>query len=322
MFIDINNDAIRFTGRWDMGSEVATTTAPGGMIEVAFEGTFAVLHFDIERNEHPYPHIWVSVDDGARVELAIDHVIRVEACEPGNHTVKIIYKSAVEIHHRWYQPLIGKITFKGADVEKAGVLPEDNRKIIEYIGDSITEGLLVDIFYRFEKDEYLNRVFQDDSTATYAYLTAMKLGFKPVIMGYGGVGLTKSGNGSVPNANESYLYNFNGSPVAAQNANVVVINHGTNDRSATTEKYLEEYTKLLKTARIKNPDAKIVVLTPFCGAFDSELREFVPKFNEENNENIYLISSLGWIPAEPLHPLRDGHRIVSEHLCEELKKIL
>lgn len=322
MFIDINNDAIRFTGRWDVGTETATTTAPGGMIEVAFEGTFAVLHFDIARNEHPYPHIWVSVDDGARAETAIDHVIRVEACEPGNHTVKIIYKSAVEIQHRWYQPLIGKITFKGADVEKAGVLAEDNRKVIEFIGDSITEGVMVDFSYRFEKDAYLNRVYQDDSTATYAYLTAMKLGYKPVIMGYGGVGLTKSGSGSVPNANESYLYNFFGSPAKAQNPYAVVINHGTNDQNATVEEYLSGYTKMLKTVRRINPDAKIIVLTPFCGAYDAELREFVPKFNAENNENVYLISSRGWIPAEPLHPLRDGHKIVSEHLCEELEKIL
>ena len=46
------------------------------------------------------------------------------------------------------------------------------------------------------------------------------------------------------------------------------------------------------------------------------------QYNKENNDSIYFVDSSGWIPLEPLHPLRDGHITVAKHLTEELKKIL
>lgn len=184
MKIGVNDAAVRFTGRWEIGKVGAITTAPGSMFEIAFTGKAAVLHFDMTMNMHPYPHIWISVDDGAKIEAPLSHVLRVEATGEGNHVVRVIYKSAVEIQHRWYQPLIGKVCFCGFEADGEGELPQDNRKIIEFIGDSITEGVLIDAMYEFEQFQQNNRPNQDDSTATYAYLTAMELGMKPVVMGY------------------------------------------------------------------------------------------------------------------------------------------
>ena len=93
------------------------------------------------------------------------------------------------MQHRWYQPLIGKISFCGFEAEKEGTLPMDFRKTIEFIGDSITEGVLVGEDYRVDSFEQLNRVYQDDAMATYAYKTALALNLKPVIMGYGATGI-------------------------------------------------------------------------------------------------------------------------------------
>ncbi len=321
MFIGVQDASVRFTGRWEIGEKAATTTAPGGMIEAAFTGTAAVLHFDTAANAHPYPHIWISVDGGAKIESVIDHVLRVEAPEDGNHVVQVIYKSAVEEQHRWYTPLVGKIRFKGYEAEGNGVLPEDDRKIIEFIGDSITEGVLVDD-YNFEQYNQNNRPNQDDATGTYAYLTAMALGMKPVIMGYGAVGVTRSGQGSVPKAAESYPWNFQGSPAMPQNPDVIVINHGANDRRQPVELYISEYKNLLKVVRKVNPAAKMVVLSAFCGVYPVELKALVEQFNLENKDSVYFIDSAGWIPEEPLHPLRDGHSILAKHLTEELKKIV
>lgn len=322
MRIDVQNTAVRFTGRWDIGEKAATTTAPGGMIEIAYKGTAAVLYFDMEMNMHPYPHVWISVDDGAKIEAPLSHVLRVEAPEDGNHVVRVIYKSAVEVQHRWYQPLIGKLRFTGVEAEAAGELPADDRKVIEFIGDSITEGVLIDAMYTFEQFNQNNRPNQDDSTATYAYLTAMALGMKPVIMGYGAVGVTRPGCGSVPKAAEAYPFNFNGSPAKAQNPDVIVINHGANDRRMPVELYISEYKNLLKIVRDTNPNAKIVVLSAFCGVYPKELGALVEQFNRENGDAVYFVDSTGWIPEEPLHPLRDGHEIVAKHLTAALREIL
>ncbi|MBR5206863.1 MAG: hypothetical protein IKV65_00015, partial [Erysipelotrichaceae bacterium] len=41
-------------------------------------------------------------------------------------------------------------------------------------------------------------------------------------------------------------------------------------------------------------------------------------FEKKYGKEIHLILTEGWIPAEPLHPHRDGHQIVAEHLIREL----
>lgn len=321
MFFGVRDESVRFTGRWNVNETVATTTAPGSMFEIAYLGKDIVLHFDLATNVHPYPHLWIIVDDLVKVETAIDHVIRIENPTVGKHVVRVIFKGAVEIQHRWYAPLIGKVTFTGYDADMRADLPEDNRKIIEFIGDSITEGVLIDPFYKYEAKEQFNRPYQDDSTATYAYLTAMALNMKPIIVGYGAVGTTKSGQGSVPKASESYPYNYAGSLASPSGADIIVINHGANDRRATAENYIAGYRDLLDEVVKLNETAQIVVLSSFSKIHVSQLKSFVIDYNHEHQMKIKFIDSSDWIPVEPLHPLREGHRIISEHLVEELKKL-
>jgi len=330
MFFYANDESVRYTGRWDQfeydfpdGKKTwATSTNPGSMIEIAFRGKAAVLHFDITMNAYPFPHLWISLDNGTKIEVPVEKVIRVEAENEGEHKITMVYKSAVEMQHRWYAPLVGKIRFEGYEAENRGKLPEDNRKVIEFIGDSITEGVLIDEFYSFHQEGQLNRPYQDDSTATYAYFTAQKLNLKPYIIGYGAVGVTKSGCGSVPKAGKSYPYNFDGSKANPSGAEIIVINHGANDRYASSEDFRKGYFELLDAVRELNPESKIVLLTPFCCSHAEDFEPIAKCYNEKNNDNISVIDSSGWIPKDPLHPLRDGHITVSEHLAAELKKYL
>lgn len=55
----------------------------------------------------------------------------------------------------------------------------------------------IDLGYRMRGDNS-NMVYWDDSTAGYAWLTAKELNFSPIIMGYGCLGVTKSGAGGIP----------------------------------------------------------------------------------------------------------------------------
>ncbi len=52
------------------------------------------------------------------------------------------------------------------------------------------------------------------------------------------------------------------------------------------------------------------------------LEKLITDYNEKNGTDIAFIDSTGWIPLEPLHPLRDGHKTVAKHLIERLKNIL
>lgn len=322
MRINHTSPAVRLTGRWDKRNDkVATATTPGAVIELAFRGNMAVLAFDVETNEQPYPHLWISVDGGGKIEAPLDSFLRVMAPENGQaeHVVQIIYKGGVERHHRWYPPLTGKISFLGADVEEAGVLPPEHRKTIEFVGDSITEGVLTDDYSAYLDGQH-NRVYTDDVCATYAWKTAEALNLRPIMMGYGAVGITKSGQGAVPKAEEAYPYCYYDCPITHAPADYIVINHGANDQNASVESYISGYERLLDVIRKRNPTSKCIVLGAFCGVFAEELRTMVENYNQKNDAAVFYIDTVGWIPKEPLHPLRAGHQVIADHLVPILKE--
>lgn len=327
MFIKYDNNAIRLTGRWNKNGDTATATACGSKIEFSFYGSMAVMHFDMTFSEQPYPHVWIQADGGSKIEATLEKYMRICADGDRMHTVTVIYKSAVEMQHRWYEPLIGKIAFKGIEVERPGELKPNNKKYIEFIGDSITEGVLVDEEYRVNSDnDQMNRPFQDDVTATYAYLTAQALNLEPLIMGYGGVGLTRGGCGSVPRVGMAYKYCYNGYPTDMPEPDYIVINHGANDIRASKEEYLSRYSEFLDIVYEKHPLSTVFVLGAFCGWCHEELENFVDTYNAEKGKNVVYINTNGWIPKEPVHPSRDGHKCVAEKLtgflAEHMKESL
>lgn len=322
MFITFDNSAVRLTGRFTRLENAAVATATGSTIEIAFTGKSIVLHFDIATNEHPFPHLWIQVDNCVKVETVIDRYIRVEAVDDGQHAIKIIFKGAKEVQPRWQHPLVGKISFMGADVDDVGILAPDNRKTIELVGGSITEGVLIDALHRIHKEDQDNRPLQDDVTATYGYLTAEGLGLRSLHMGYGAVGVTCGGCGGVPKAADAYPYCFEGAPVSYSHPDYILINHGANDRAAGAELYIKEYRGLLDIVIAMHPQSKIIALSAFCGAFSTELAELVRNYNYEKKADIIFINSTGWVPVEPLHPLREGHRIIADRLIRAMKENL
>ncbi|MBE6599518.1 MAG: hypothetical protein E7638_08765 [Ruminococcaceae bacterium] len=327
MFIPFSSESIRYTGRFAEDctnindTPTMTATAPGSYFELAFRGDMCVLRFNIDFNTTPLPHLWIEVDGGAKVEVPLDRFIRLQAGE-GEHTVKVTFKGVREIHHRWYHPLSGKVSFEGYDADAPGSLPEDNRKTIELVGDSITEGVLIDEDYRYFEEDQKNRQYQDDATATYAYLTAEALNLRPLNMGYGAVGVTRSGCGAVPKAAEAYPFCFDGAPVTYDHPDYILINHGANDRRGSEENYIREYKGLLDVVRSAHPTSKIICLSAFLGVFPTALKELINTYNREHNDNILFIDATLWVPPQPLHPARDGHRIIADKLTAILKKEL
>jgi len=339
MRINWYDESVRLTGRWSRQEKAAgdmsryvqtpsahtTATAPGSYFEAAFKGKTAVLRFDLGYMLQPFPHMWVSVDNGPKIEVPVDRHLRIEAADEGNHVVKVIYKGGMEMLPRWYAPLAGAISFIGLDADAPGVLPKDERKIIEFLGDSITEGVLTDADYTEEPEnrvDQLNRCYQDDNCATYAALTAEALNLRPIFQAYGATGMTRAGCGGVPRCGLTYPYVFDGARYLGEKPDIIVINHGANDRAASVEDYLMRYEEFLDLVRSTNPEAVIVCLSAFCGAFDAELTAFIPEYNKKKAANVRFVSSKGWVPLEPLHPLREGHKIIAEKLTAALKEIL
>ncbi|MBQ2734323.1 MAG: hypothetical protein IJF33_00675 [Clostridia bacterium] len=328
MHASYQHESVRLTGRWDTRDpNAATTTTTGAYVEFAFEGRMALAHFDVLTNAAPYLHLWVQIDGGDMVEAPLDSHLRVMAKNDGKHICRIIYKGGAEKDRRWIPPLTGKVSFVGVQAEKLIPIESDLRPVIEFVGDSITEGVLIDVDFKegFDCDvtykDQDRRRFQDDVCATYAWQTAEALNLRPVFMGYGAVGVTREGQGKVPAAQVAYPFNFEGSPITHAPSKYVLINHGANDRNKPTELYLEKYEELLDVVRAYNPQATVVCLSAFCGAHHAALGEMIAQYNEKNGCNVHFIDSNGWVSPEPLHPLRDGHTTIARHLIPLLKEI-
>ena len=321
MKITFDNKNIRYTGRWGLSDENATATAAGAYFEFAFIGKTAVMHFDLTNTHNPNSHLYISVDNSANIEVSLDTFIRVSTNEHRNHIVKVIHKSSIESQNRWKLPLESKISLVDIEFDEIGVLPEDKRPIIEFIGDSITEGISIDTHLVTYSDYVCNCVYMNDSTASYAYLTAQALNLRPAIMGYGCLGITSEGSGNVPKIEFSYPYCFED---AKKNyiADYIIINHGANDKNSPEDEYIKGYERLLNIVRENNPNAKIISLSAFCGAHAKALGELIKKYNKEKNEEVLFIDSTGWIPVEPAHPHRDGHELVASKLSEILKTVI
>ena len=177
MFFPYTDENIRYTGRWGeeidqrgvkVGCMTATTT--GAYFEFAFTGRQAVLHFHVIAQSSGMPHLWVNVDGGAKIESVVMPYLRVQAATDGVHTVCVIIKSAGEELQRWYRPLTSCVALCGITADELCPLPADERKVIEFVGDSITEGILVDEPNRPEGAAAYVRLYQNDVCGTYGRL--------------------------------------------------------------------------------------------------------------------------------------------------------
>jgi hypothetical protein len=318
MFYSYNHSSVRITGRWAVQNEAITTTANGSYFEIAYFGELLTLYFDIKHNRSPVPHLWISADDSAMIEVPLDERLRVQNSDNGKHTIKIAMKSSVEIQNRWETPLTGKVSFIGYEAGMAGILEEDCRPIIEFVGDSITEGVLIDNTHESELLEQTKRVYQDDSLATYAALAAKFLNLRPIFMGYGAVGITMDGCGGVPKAAEAYPECFCGAPISHQKPDYILINHGANDSDADENEYVLGFEKLLDVIISRNPFSNIIVLSPFCGVKVKPLESLVCQYNKKKNTDVFFVDSTGWVPEQPLHPSRKGHLEIALKLSSVL----
>lgn len=321
MFFKCTDASIRYTGRFAPYAGSMTATAPGAYFEIAFQGSWIRLCFDVKGNPQPRPHLWLCLDGGALTEVPLDKYLRVN-CTSGEHTLKVILKSSVEKQSRFFHPLKAKISFIGYEAENARKLLPDERKTIEFVGDSITEGVLMDAFLECDAGGQKSRPLQDDVTATYAWLTAEHFNLRDLHMGYGAVGVTQAGQGGVPKAAEAYPWCFQDAGVQYGHPDYILINHGANDRHQSPQEYMLEYDAFLHLVRNLHPQAVIICLSAFMGVYSEELKCVVERFNAETGDSVHFIDGSGWVPPEPRHPLRDGHRIIAEHLIKELQDII
>ena len=311
---------IRLLGRWDKRAapDRFVTVNPGSSFELWYEGTACALHFDRSANQPPLPQLWVQFDGSwTKHRVDRDRLVLGEGAAEGRHHVWAVLKSAREHQSRWKAPLVASLTLTGVEVP-GGVFvrpPRRRRRLFEAIGDSITEGILVDGSGKDWPDKA-------DSRATYAFRTALALGCEPRIIGFGAQGVTRGGNGGVPPAGLAYPFVYHGVEAEDRPADIVVIMHGSNDSKVPNIE--AGYANLVRLVRRRNPSAAIFCIIPFNQIHGRSVRVAVDTLQAHGDAWVFLVETAGWLDprtdtTERVHPNAQGHAKAAAKLTAAIR---
>lgn len=319
--IDPAHPRLRYEGRWDIRSGLATTVNSGSRVVLRFTGTTVNAHFDRDRITAP-PEVYAYIDGEKTDRIVVDRdIIRLtrDDLPAGTHTLVLAVKDVYENANRWRTPLASAVRFAGFELGEGTVLEEPPpvpARRFTFLGDSITQG--VNLHCPYVTSECA------DGTLAYPWLVAKGFGAGLEQVGFGAQGVTTDGGGGVPRAQDAIGLNFAGSPAAAFDADVVVINQTTNDSAAASEDVRVGYLELLNEVRARYPGAVIVALEPFgvAGEVTTTGPAIRAAIAELSDPRAYYISTRGWLgPAdftETLHPNATGHRNAATRLAATL----
>jgi len=317
---------LRFYGRWDRRSPArAVTVNSGSHIVARFTGREATARFDVAANQPPLPTLVWRVDDGEWQEAEVAPALKLASgLKDGEHTLRLMVRDLDEHQSRWSPPLVASITFLGLDVPGGKLLepPADPKLKLEFLGDSITEGVLVHPV-RPGKETW---PWRGDGRLAYSAQTALRLGAQWRQAGFGGLGILNPGNGGVPVAPDSFNFFFAGAPRDDWQPDVVVVNQGTNDGGWPSHVFRPAYARYLQVIRAAYPQAHIAAVRPFGGYHADDILAEVTARQAAGDRRIFYVDTTGWLgPADytdGVHPNAAGGAKAAERLAEALRRRL
>lgn len=172
-------------------------------------------------------------------------------------------------------------------------MPEDKKRLkLEFLGDSITAGF--GVLADGEKMDFTT--YEQDSTKTYAYLTAQELDAEIRTICISGQGICHSCGDYV---GTTFIEFFNRTSRADEGytrddyiPDVFIVNGGTNDKRShvTSEEFIAGVIALLKDIRSKYPDTPIIwMYGMMVHVFDEELKMAINQFNKTDKNTYCLI---------------------------------
>jgi lysophospholipase L1-like esterase len=320
---------IRYEGRWDLNRpDRAVAVNPGSGFRLRWSGPSLALRFETAQYPVPTerPHLWLKTEDREWEEREVADRVVVQADGDGPHQLEVLFKGVREWDARWTPPLTADLDFRGVElVNKTKLLssPSLPKTVIEFLGDSITEGVLVHPAAPGRE----SWPFRTDARLGYAYQTARMLGAQARPAGFGSLGISRPGNGGVPKALDAFPYVYAGVPVHGPDPAVAVINLGTNDRGMEEGPFADAYATYVAAVRARYPRAKIVCLEPFNGTHGAAIRSVVERLRSGGDGRVYYQETAGWVrhpedTTDGVHPNEEGHRRAAERLAEALRPLL
>lgn len=310
---------VTLLGRWGRDRGAATTVNSGSQAFLRFTGDRITAVFDQEGIRFP-PQIYVWID-GKRRQYTVDRDridLTARPLGAGVHTLRLAVKDVDERGARWTPPFASALRLVGFELAPAGralPTPRPSGPRIEFLGDSITQGV------RALGPEV--GVAGSDATKGYDWLTGEAFGGNFRQTGFGAQGITVTGGGGVPIAASTLGWNFEGSRVGRSWVpQAVVVNQGTNDvLNDKLDGFQDAYRDYLQSIHRRWPDAWIFALRPFGGHAEGQIRAAV---RELDSPRIRYVDTTGWVPhlrnTDGLHPSVAGHAAAARRLTAVIER--
>lgn len=329
-FISAADANIRYVGRWIDSANNSKTSYWGSQImEFSFTGKNLRIMLDTPQNQSTI----VAFIDNRDVVFNVvngEGNLTPQPLEDGTHTVRIITPGN---HAGPNATLNEPFVIKGFRVDKgtAIVQTENSKKLMEIVGDSISDG-----WY---------------GVTTLPYTGEVLLGYNTVNVAFAGITLTDgiwnyaSGDHKTGMAKQYFKLT---NDVTDENApdwnftsyqpDAIMINLGTNDfeRNESEADFEIAYTDFLTKVREKNPNAVIYAVSPFGGFINGTFHHFmeepirnaVATRNKAGDQKVVYIDTAGWLTAEnardylvdDLHPGLNAITYLSEKLAAAVRK--
>lgn len=298
----LGDSNIKYYGRWDFSNPSRYLSYWGGAyIKVKFTGT--TVKVKVGKPSNYYAQIdngpWISYNN-AEGTINLTRV----ALHSGTHTLSV----AQGKDYDYVFDFRGLILDPGAVTQS----PVTGKRLIEYIGDSITAGYT---------DPQAN-------VSAFGWVLSEKLGAEHTQISYPGINLTSGYKGT---AGMETQYFKQQSPAHPQSPdwdfknytpNTIVINLGTNDNTnqIADTVFQKTYINFLAKVRGKFPKARIYVLRTFLNLKSQPTQAAVAARNAEGDKYVFFIDTEGWLEmksadyTDNVHPSVIGNRKVAEKL--------
>lgn len=300
--------SFELSGRWFEkeidGQKAWITLNDGAMIYFQVKGTDAVdVHFrEITAWETPY-YAYV-IDDGEPVRQLISES-QIVLPDDKEHRITIVVDGMTEFEDKWNGEI--GVAFTGVDCgsgEITGFTPDKKR--ILFIGDSITEGVLV----------LNNEANSNGNSATHSFpwYTARALDAEPYFIGYGATGIFMTG--SFSRCADMLDYLSASRPVLKEDipsCDLAVINMGTNDHEADGEMFVQGYREILLKLHERYPHIKIFCMIPFSQLHSEDIRRAAEEYPW-----CAVVETAEWDISytDGIHPDVAGAKQIGERLAE------
>ncbi len=332
------NSAIIYHGRVEQFSpQKANLIGAASIAEFSFKGTETTIYLNSYEN-----HTYVSLElDGVykgrfRVEKTPQKFV-IKANHPGKHDVKL-YKATEATN--------GAVFFDATQTQN--IITENtpqNRKKIEFVGNSITSGMGNDLSIPCGKGEWFD---QHNAYFSYASILARKLDADFLLSSVSGIGMYRNWNDEhqqeaiMPDVYKNlYLIRENKTPFNHDfQPDLVSIALGTNDLSEgdgkkvrlpfNEEKFVENYIDFIQLIYQRYPKTRIILLTSPMVSGDrntvlvNALKKVIKNF--ENDRLHKPIALFQYQPMNPkgcgFHPAIEDDKVMAEELYPTFKKLL